>query len=418
MQKTLDDVVLAGQQGMQFSQQRRDHQQQQQRDQLLFDQQQQQFAQQQADKAKERALMDSSEQAVRGVMQEDMATHVANGGDPAQYKPSSRAMLRSVEARSAVFAKAGDVRRLMENEVIAEKPRLQMRARALQQYEATGRTNFGEFAKEFYATLPNGIDVTGYDEVPGGAPDAPKGAPSGKTMYRLRLSNGKSDLVDPEKLYESAQQMLQDPLATAKQMAEMAVKRQLAQVKGEEDRKKVTLENAEKRTTAAEKATEERIKADEAFQRQLQLVDRQQAGQMRLADKHGGYTLAAARERRGNDDGSSDVKNLTQANRAVETARNALAQATDGAVKVRLGGFEGQDMKTAARIKLIDDDPQVQAAREAYQQARSTRDRLAASTQPTLEDAKPSAPKPAAQATQKGTPPALMRFDKNGNLVN
>jgi hypothetical protein len=83
-QATLDDVILAGQQGMQFAQQQRTQKRQEQeheqdRSLALADN-----AIVRADRAKSRALMDSSEAAVRQVMTDDMAEHVANGRRLAQ----------------------------------------------------------------------------------------------------------------------------------------------------------------------------------------------------------------------------------------------------------------------------------------------------------------------------------------------
>ena len=381
MQKTFDDVVLAGQEGIRFGQQQR------------------QYQQQQADQQKERALMDESEQAVRGVMKQDMDEWVSAGNDPSAYKPTPRAMLRSVEARSAAFAKAGDLRRLLENEVMAEKPRMQMRARALQQYEATGKSNFGEFAKEFYSTLPNGVDVVGYEEVRGGPADAPKGAPSGPTKYRLKFSNGKSELVDPEKLYASAQQMLQDPVATAKQMAEVAVLRQTEAVKGEEARKTERLKGEEARKTAAVRTEGTLAAVDARGEVAKDVANIRVNGSLSVAQLRG---TGGGRGGRGGslaDAGPKVQSRMTDAN------GNVILVMRDGTHKA-LVGDDGQPVKSLDYQKLL--------GSTTTAISRNTGDDI-----PKSREAAKNLLKPDQQApVKRPATPGVMRFDRNGNPVN
>jgi hypothetical protein len=392
MQLTLDDVVRSGQEGMRFGQQQK-----------AYKQQQVDLAQARADKDKERALMDSSEQAVRQVMADDMAEHVANGGDPAAYKPSSRAMLRSVEARGAAFARAGDIKRFMENHVLSEKPRMAIRARAIQEYEAT--KDFGKFAKDFYSTIPDGVDVVGYEEVRGGGPDAPKGAPSGKTMYRLKFSNGKSDLVDPEKLYDSAQKMLQDPMTTVKQTAEVALAAAKAKAKGDDDRLTIKARGEQDRLTAQTRgaATLEaaEVRADATRDAAKIRVD----GSIKIAEIRGPAKGSGGGGRGGTlaDTGGPKVQSrMTDAN------GNVILVMRDGTHK-QLVGDDGQPVRSLDYQKLL--------GRTATDISRTTGDPLPASREAAKTLLKPDPQAPAARPASPASGARLDQFRvlRNGN---
>jgi hypothetical protein len=380
---TLDDVVRAGQEGAEWKQQQR--------------QVKRAEAQQAAD--------DEANQAFSQALEADRQAFVQGGGDPSRYKPSDVAMLRGVNARGMALARSGNWRGFMENQVAAAQQTQRAAAQALQKFEAD--KDIVSFAKSFYATIPDGREIVEAELVPGGAEGAPKGAPSGATMLRVKTDDGQVKMVNPDELIQGAMASMRDPVKAAEDRAKLALQTALAKieqdkqigvqrVRGEEDRKTATVRN--EGTLAA---------VDRRADRSMEETRFREGEATRRTNISAGATLESAKIRSaggGDKEDAGNIRTLQQANRAVETARNALHQATQAASSIRLGGMNSSTMSGDQRAAEVDKDPQVQAARREYENALRVRNEF-------VKGGAPGAPAPAPAS------PGVLRFDRNGNLI-
>jgi hypothetical protein len=382
---TLDDVVRAGQEGAEWKQQQR--------------QVKRAEAQQTAD--------DEANQAFSQAVEAGRKRHLESGGDPNAWKPGDQDFLRGVQARGVALLRAGNHEGFFKNIAAADAQIRRIAGTALQQFQAD--KDPVKLAQAVYPTLFDGQEIVDAQLVQGGPEGAPKGAPSGPSMLRVKLSSGEVRNVNPEQLVASVEESLRDPMKAVEDRAKLALQTALAKieqdkqigvqrVRGEEDRKTATVRN--EGTLAA---------VDRRADRSMEETRFREGEATRRTNISAGATLGAAKIRSGGDGGDDGtVKTLEQANLAVNTARNALHQATQAATAIRLGGVDSLKLDSDGRAAVVDRDPQVQAARREYEQALAVRNRLA-------QGGSAAAPSPAPAAG--GATPGVLRFDRNGNLI-
>jgi hypothetical protein len=341
------------------------------------------------------------------------------------------AMLRASEAYGQQFAEAGQWQDYLKHEAAVHPQRLRVRAKALQQFQMD--KNPEKLLRTVYATVPDGNDIEAIENLPGGAPvdrgtaptaaktapmtlgqvqgkfdtevmnplgvkaeapppvvnpgtpgDGRLGAPSGPAALRVRLKNGEVRPVDLNGFLKGVQQSLQDPVKSAEKEIELnflraqeAIKAARAEglerVKGEETRKTEKVKGTFQADRDARQAADRRTLADINNTADLERT------RITAAATTG---AAGIRAGGGKDDDDGEIKTLAQANRAVETARNALNQATTAASKIRLDGMDGLRLTGEERAGRVDADPQVKAARAEYERALAVRNDLAAGKKP------------------------------------
>lgn len=206
------------------------------------------------------------------------------------------AMLKGAERYGDELIRAGDMRGYLEHEAKVQPLRMRTRAEAIQQFKMDG--DKGKLIRSIYATIPNGEDVVGVEEVAGGpmpnrgtnptpapmkkpptglaaavsqfdnqvldplsnatekpvqviqpglAGDGRLGAPSGPGKLRVRVSKGgKEDVrdVDFDGFMKGVMQLAQDPvreieLNYRQRLADIEAGKQIkvAEVKGDQQRK-------------------------------------------------------------------------------------------------------------------------------------------------------------------------------------
>lgn len=267
---TLNDVVGAHQQGVEWRQQ-----------------------QEQVERArKAQAISDEADKAATGVIEASKAQWAANGAQ-GEYRPNDDTMLRAAEVRGLTFAKGGDWQNFMRNEAAVQGQRHRVRLTAMQQYGVDG--DVAKLAQRVYPTIFNGKKIVGTEIIRGGnKPDrgtaptvtpqptqtlagatqqfdtevlnplAPKpaetpivtpgqpgnglvGAPTGPEKLRLKFSDGSTETVEPQQLVTKIKQSLIDPqkqaemdaqlsMLLAKNLIETAGRKDVERVKGDQDR--------------------------------------------------------------------------------------------------------------------------------------------------------------------------------------
>ena len=354
------------------------------------------------------------------------------------------AMLRASEAYGQQFAEAGQWQDYLKHEAAVHPQRLRVRAKALQQFQMD--KNPEKLLRTVYATVPDGNDIEAIENLPGGAPvdrgtaptaaktapksladvqagfdtqvmnplgvkeDAPPpvvnpgtpgdgrlGAPSGPAKLRVRLKNGEVRPVDLNQMIEGLKQSMQDPVKAAEQEIELNFLRAKENAKADGQIQVVKARGADARETEGVKSKFQIDRDERRAKAQRTLADANNSAAMERTQVSASATTGAASIRAGasgggggkDDDG--EIKTLAQANRAVETARNALNQATTAASKIRLEGRDGMRWTGAERAAEVEKDPEVIAARAEYKRSLEVRNRLAAG-------GKPGAPSPAGTA--------------------
>lgn len=406
---TLDDVVKAGQEG-------RDDRQKQVQYQRGLQQQQ---------------IGDGANARASEVFQK----HMQSTGD------RDVAMLKATEAFGMHFAENGQWQDYAKHSAALTPQRIRVMSDALRQYAVDKDPK--KLILKSHAAMPDGTDIEGFEELEGGPPvdrgtaptavkpAAPKtlaqgmadfdtantnplgvraapeqeglegivqpgrpgdgrlGAPSGPASIRVKLSNGEVRPVDVNQLAKGLQQALVDPQKAAEKLMELdfiTAKERVAtqgrvaveRVKGEEGRRTETVKGGFQRDRDERQANNQRTLAglnnDAAMKRtQTSASATTSAASIRASGGGGGGGGKG-------DDG--EIKTLAQANRAVETARNALNQATTAASKIRLEGRDGMRWTGAERAAEVDKDPEVAAARAEYQRSLAVRNQLAKGEKP------------------------------------
>lgn len=230
-QMNLMDVVAAGQQAQQWSQQN------------------EQYARQR--KAQQSA--DEANQAAAGILDGSRKEWLSTGAQ-GQYKPSDETMMRMAEARGLSFAERGDWENFMKNEAAVTSQRARVRANALQRFMTDGDAE--ALVKAHHATVFDGRRITGMEKLEN--VDAVQGLPARKGGILVKFSDGKEQLVDPMQLANGIKASLIDPARTAEMEAEFNMKASLERLKGQEKREEIKAKGAEDRDT-------EDVKTDRAI---------------------------------------------------------------------------------------------------------------------------------------------------------
>lgn len=187
-------------------------------------QQQDQIAQQQARAAKQQALEAEREavnQESAGMMKQALQDHVLRGGKPEEFRPPEDLMFKLGERRSVSFLQRGMVDDFYANEAKLAAPRLQTRARAVQEYEAD--QDPVKFLMSVNRSVFNGKDVKGVEKI-SATPGSP-GEPPTNAGVRVTFSDGTSHVVDPDAVAKSVKIGLLDPKEYAKKEADAAFER-------------------------------------------------------------------------------------------------------------------------------------------------------------------------------------------------
>lgn len=381
---------------------------------------------------KQRDLYDQAGQAASKYIDGLRAQHILNGGAPEAFKPSSADVLKASEEFGKHLYKGGDFKGFLNNEVNVAPLRLRAISDSLRQYQLDK-----DPAKLAQAVLAiGGQEVEGVEMLPGGAsaqrgtaptvapPAGPNmatrqgmeqglaaldaantnplgaqqppvqpglegivipgkpgdgrlGAPSGPAQLRIKLAGGKVQMIDPATLEQDVMQSLQDPAQTAQELVKLRFATMTQRMKTQEAIAVERERGGQARQTEAEKAKARAAEGQQDFQRKLTLADADHAAALARTRETASATRESARIRAGGEDGDGTIKTLAQANRAVETARNALNQAVTAATKIRLEGQDGLQMKGDARAAAVEADPEVTAARQQYRKAIAERDRIA-----------------------------------------
>lgn len=187
-------------------------------------QQQDQIAQQEARAAKQQALEAEREavnQESAGMMKQALQDHVLRGGKPEEFRPPEDLMFKLGERRSVSFLQRGMVDDFYANEAKLAAPRLQTRARAVQEYEAD--QDPVKFLMSVNRSVFNGKDVKGVEKI-SATPGSP-GEPPTNAGVRVTFSDGTSHVVDPDAVAKSVKIGLLDPKDYAKKEADAAFER-------------------------------------------------------------------------------------------------------------------------------------------------------------------------------------------------
>jgi hypothetical protein len=227
---SLADVVDGYQQGVEWKQQRV----------------QQERARQQ------QMVADEANKAAGSVIDASKAEWAMNGAQ-GTYTPNDDTMLKAAQARGDTFAKGGDWENYFKNDALVQSQRHRIRANAVQQVMQDG--DVPTLIRKVYPTIFNGKDVTDVEQLPGGEPNALKGAPSGGPMLRVKLSDGTTQLISPADAVARVKQTLIDPQAQAEQEAKMHYLLVQERIKGDEARKTEGTKGEQARKTEGVKHT-------------------------------------------------------------------------------------------------------------------------------------------------------------------
>lgn len=335
--------------------------------------------------------------------------------DPSQFKPGGADILGAYEAYANTYAQPGafNPRKFAEAQVQMAPIRHRVRSEVIQRYNSD--KNVEAFVRDFYNTVPDGDEVGKVEVLKGGPAGGQLGAPSGPDMVRVTTKKGRVwEQVPVDKLVESASKSLIDPVKWAEKELEVALAgaKAAAEAKGKSPYELAKVKAEQEGLLARDAAKAEGEKGLKAVEHgyKLKELDVQGLNSVRTANVGAGATVKAAEIRAGTEgDGGSSPKTLTQANRAVETARNALHQATQAAISIRLPNTSKNNRLTAdERSALVANDPQVKAARDEHQRALDVRNKLATGGAGLSGAAGPGGKPPA---------PAVLKFDASGNLV-
>lgn len=319
-------------------------------------------------------------------------------GAPTQpWQPAKKDLLAAERAAYDKLYKLGKYDAFQQRFAKAEALRSGLRQQQGQQVIAAMTTGGDITAqlREYDDLMDDGLEVLEAMPVKG---------KDGKPAYRLRQKNrltGKAqEPVDVSA--EDLQMKIATSMADPKAMATLNLQAYQANAKAALEEKKQT--GLDKRQTAKDESAFERQSAHD-----LSMADRAKE----VAQISAGATLGAAKIRAGADGGDNgDIKTLGQANRAVETARNALHQANTAAANILLKGDRTDRMQPQERAALVDADPQVKEARAEYQRALGVRNTLA-----TKRSGLSDAGGPAATAGQ-APPPNMLKDGVNTKFKN
>lgn len=181
--------------------------------------------QQQEREAKQRALEAEREavnQESAGMMKQALQDHVLRGGKPDEFRPPDDLMFKLGERRSVSFLQRGMVDDYYANEAKLAGPRLQTRARAVQEYKAD--RDKVKFIMSLNRTMFNGKEIEGVDLVEGA--DAVQGLAARPGGVEVRFKGEKKPVfMDPDAVAKSVELGLLDPKDYAKKEADAAFER-------------------------------------------------------------------------------------------------------------------------------------------------------------------------------------------------
>lgn len=269
-------------------------------------------------------------------------------GAKAPYSPSKKAILRAAQAQQDIYFRKGRA-----DLGIAMDAKLEPLRATLKGEAANGVMNAMRTGKDITAALRefDALNNDGFD-IDGDVQSVQQ--PDGSTAYRVKRKNrfsGKTmeQVVSQRSLVEAMASNIGKPEDAAKFNQSLL----LEAFKSKNDREERT-----HTTNEAIRADSERTKND-----------------LRVVGARGAEDRKTNAAKDGGDDGS--IKTLTQANRAVETARNALHQARQAAIEVRLKNDKMERKSPEERAAAVAADPEVKQAQEEYQRALGVRNRLA-----------------------------------------
>ncbi len=251
------------------------------------------WKQQQAEIARaqeQRAALDEANAAATGVIQQSQAEWAANGAQ-GQYRPSESTMFKAAEARGMALAQRGRWDEFIQNEAQVAPLRVKARATALQKYELDGDAE--ALARTVYPTLFDGKEIVGTEKVIGG--EGLKGAPSGPTMLRLKLSDGSTKMLAPDEIVKMVKTSLIDPQTAMKNEAMLNLERMKAEIDAAAKTKVERVKGEEARKTEDQKSASAAGLESMKAEKQLALADRQGERAREVANIHAGATLGAAR---------------------------------------------------------------------------------------------------------------------------
>lgn len=211
--------------------------------------------QQEVERAKQqRSYLDEANAAATGVINASQQEWAANGAQ-GQYRPNSTTMFKAAEARSAALAKRGLWDQFVQNEAQVAPMRIKTRADALQRYEQDG--DIETLARTVYPTIFDGKEIQGVEKIEGAPGSDNLGLKAIPTKLKLKLSDGSTQDMEPQRLVQIVKSSLVDPQVTAKneimlnlQRAQQEIKTEgqikVEEFKGEQGRKTKNVEHANK----------------------------------------------------------------------------------------------------------------------------------------------------------------------------
>jgi hypothetical protein len=376
--------------------------------------------QKRADEMADRDMDDAqaARQAAMTAIEEDRAEYEAqatkalpgptlDGGAVARapmqpYRPSQKALLRAAQAEYDELFRRGryDLGAAKYVQAAALRTQFQQEAgmRAMQALQMGG--DFITPFRELDEQMDDGL-IGEIEEVRGRS-----GERNFKILQKSRFTgepSGQPFTVTAQQMQDIISQRLADP----KTLIKMNLESYLDARKAANDVRVNAEKEADRRKTNEQ---EFGLRRDlEKFKSNLTL------GEIGARGAQDRKTNAAKQD--GDADGGN-VRTLTQANRAVETARNALQQARQAAIEIRLKTLDGDLMNGEERAKAVADDPEVRAANAEYQRALDVRNRLANGEKPGLSANMPPQPSVAPPQPSVARKDAnRIRLDAQGNVI-
>lgn len=324
---TLNDVVDAGQQGVQW-------QQQQQQQKIRQEQQQRDLDAQK--------LQDQADAAATSVVDKSKAEWALNGAQ-GNYTPNDSTMLQAAEARGMTFAKGGDWKNFFKNEAAVQGQRQRVRAQALQQYGVDG--NIDALVRSTYPTMFDGKQIAGTETIPGSGTN-PDGTPA-SSQLKIKFDDGTTETVQPDQVVRRLKMTLIDPQQQAIQDAKLNFLLAQEKIKGDQARETETVKGDQARKT-------ETVKAGD----QLTLAGVNNGAAQKRVDTSSGATLAAANIRAAATKAAAattagpknEVAGLTAAEKWQTMAKNHFGTISGGLMgSTRMSGQATLDLAAAAQ---------------------------------------------------------------------
>lgn len=277
---------------------------------------------------KQRGIYDTAGQRAQQAVEMERQQWVSGGGDPAKFRPSDTTMLKASEAFGQALAEGGDFQGYLKNEAAIQPHRLRVRQQALQRFKMDG--NKGKLMETVYATIPDGQEIVGVQEVTGGpmpdrgtnptaTPAAPPktlqqgladfeaditnpmanpvsgageapvqpiqpgkpgdgrlGAPSGGSKLRVKISNGETRDVDFDQFMQGIQALQMDPMKEI----ELNYQRALAQVREGAKAPNIQMRGDQARQTQGAAAANRQSLAQANFQNVMKRDEANNAARM------------------------------------------------------------------------------------------------------------------------------------------